>query len=61
MNVGVDFTKFFPHHDLWIEIGRIEMAMENLKGRAENERAMLQPRLETRMVRLRTALKGLPA
>lgn len=61
MNASVDFTRFFPHHDLLIEIGRIEMAMETLKGRAENERAMLQPRLESRMVRLRTALQGLPA
>ncbi|TAL74925.1 MAG: hypothetical protein EPN56_14450 [Rhodanobacter sp.] len=61
MSTNVDFTKFFPHHDLLIEIGRIEMAMENLKVRADDERATLQPRLESRMVRLRTALKGLPA
>lgn len=60
MSNNVDFTKFFPHHDLLIEIARIEMAMENLKERADNERAMLQPRLESRMVRLRTALNSLP-
>jgi Tfp pilus assembly protein FimV len=60
MGMNIDFEKFFPHHDLLIEIGRIEMAMETLQERAENERAMLQPRLESRMVRLRTALKSLP-
>lgn len=60
MGMSIDFEKFFPHHDLLIEIGRIEMAMETLDDRAENERAMLKPRLESRMVRLRTALKSLP-
>ena len=61
MGMSVDFEKFFPHHDLLIEMGRIEMAMETLQERAESERAMLQPRLESRMVRLRTALQSLPA
>jgi hypothetical protein len=60
MGMNIDFEKFFPHHDLLIEIGRIEMAMETLQDRAESERVMLQPRLESRMVRLRTALKCLP-
>jgi hypothetical protein len=60
MGVSIDFEKVFPHHDLLIEIGRIEMAMETLHERAESERAALQPRLESRIVRLRTALNSLP-
>lgn len=60
MNANADFEKFFPHHDLLIEIARVEMAMETLTERAENERVMLQPRLESRIVRLRSALQSLP-
>ncbi len=60
MGMHIDFEKFFPHHDLLIEIGRIEMAMETLEERNADERAMLKPRLESRMVRLRTALQSLP-
>lgn len=60
MSINIDLERFFPHHDLLIEIGRIEMAMETLRDRTENERAALQPRLESRMVRLRTALNSLP-
>lgn len=61
MATDVNFEKVFPHHDLLIEIGRIEMAMETLQSRAENERTMLRPKLESRMVRLRTALDSLAA
>ncbi|MBD8899611.1 hypothetical protein [Rhodanobacter sp. DHG33] len=60
MGANIDFEKVFPHHDLLIEIGRIEMAMETLEERAESERVALLPRLESRIVRLRTALSSLP-
>lgn len=61
INISASFEQFFPHHDLLIEIGKVEMAMEILQRHAEQERAMLQPRLESRIVRLRTALQSLPA
>lgn len=60
MELNFNFEPIFPHHDLLIEIGRVEMAMESLNERNERERAMLQPRLESRMVRLRSALQTLP-
>jgi hypothetical protein len=61
MNLDAGFEKVFPRHDLLVEIGKVEMAMETLQRHAEQERAMLQPRLESRIVRLRTALQSLPA
>ena len=61
VDINASFEKVFPHHDLLIEIGKVEMAMETLQRHAEQERAMLQPRLESRIVRLRTALQSLPA
>lgn len=60
MELNFNFAPIFPHHDLLIEIGRVEMAMESLRERNEREQAMLQPRLESRMVRLRSALQTLP-
>lgn len=59
MDVSIDFKAFFPHHDLLIELGRVEMAMEHLEHRAEDERRSLRPRLESRMHRLRSELDHL--
>lgn len=61
MEMRLDFEPLYPHHDLLIEIGRVEMAMEHLDERAEAERSALRPRLESRMHRLRDALEHLPA
>ncbi|PWK82107.1 hypothetical protein [Fulvimonas soli] len=59
MEVSLDFTPVYPRHDLLIEIGRIEMAMEHLAERDERERVSLKPRLESRMQRLRSELAHL--
>ena len=59
MGISSDFRQFFPHHDLLIEIGRVEMAMDHLLLRAEEEQRTLRPRLETRMHRLRDELDHL--
>ncbi|MFC5741569.1 hypothetical protein [Dyella tabacisoli] len=55
-----DFGWVHSHHDLLIEISRVEMAMEHLDARSEQERTALRPRLESRMNRLRDELKHLP-
>jgi hypothetical protein len=60
MEMLFDFEPVYPHHDLLIEIGRVEMAMDHLAERNERERVSLRPRLETRMTRLREELSHLP-
>ena len=56
MDFNFDFQPVYPHHDLLIELGRVEMAMEHLEERSENERQTLRPRLLSRMSRLRDEL-----
>lgn len=46
----------YQHHDLLIEMGKVEMAMERLQERPANDRNVLQPVLETRLIRLREEL-----
>ncbi|HEX7814692.1 hypothetical protein [Dyella sp.] len=60
MEPMLDFQPVYSHHDLLIEMGRVEMAMERLQARDEQENLALRPRLETRMKQLRHALDGLP-
>jgi hypothetical protein len=59
MELSVDFQPVYPHHDLLIELGRVEMAMDYLEERSENERQALRPRLLSRMDRLRDELARL--
>lgn len=59
MDISSDYRQFFPHHDLLIEIGRVEMAMDHLRLRADEEQRTLRPRLESRMDRLRDELDHL--
>ncbi|WP_199098261.1 hypothetical protein [Dyella sp. ASV21] len=61
MDFSVDFQPVYQHHDLLIELGRVEMAMEHLEARSENERRELRPRLLSRMHRLRDELQRLEA
>ncbi|MGN2251730.1 hypothetical protein LQ772_16285 [Frateuria edaphi] len=61
MNSTFDFQPVYPRHDLMIEIGKVQMAIEHLAARTEQERQNLRPRLETHMVRLRNALSQLAA
>ncbi|HET6806462.1 MAG TPA: hypothetical protein VFH59_13575 [Frateuria sp.] len=61
MNNVLDFHPVYPRHDLMIEIGKVQMAIEHLSARSEQERQQLRPRLESHMVRLRNALNQLAA
>jgi hypothetical protein len=47
MDMQFNFEPVYPHHDLLIELGRVEMAMESLQDRDESERGALKPRLES--------------
>lgn len=59
MELSMDLQPVFPHHDLLIELGRVEMAIDHLEERSENERQALRPRLLSRMDRLRDELARL--
>jgi hypothetical protein len=59
VELSVDFQPVYQHHDLLIELGRVEMAMEHLDERSENERQALRPRLLSRLSRLRDELERL--
>jgi hypothetical protein len=61
MNNVFDFQPVYPRHDLMIEIGKVQMAIEHLAVRSEQERQQLRPRLESHMHRLRSALNQLAA
>lgn len=61
MNNVFDFQPVYPRHDLMIEIGKVQMAMEHLAARSEQDRQQLRPRLESHMHRLRSALEQLAA
>jgi predicted nucleic acid-binding Zn-ribbon protein len=51
-----DFTPVHAHHDLLVELARVELAMERLAERDEHERETLEPRLTSRLERLRGEL-----
>ena len=57
--MGFDFERVYPHHDLLIEVGQVEMAIEGLSTREDNERGELQPGLESRLQSLLEALDHL--
>jgi hypothetical protein len=59
MDFNFDLHPVYQHHDLLIELGRVEMAMDILEERSENERQALRPRLLSRMNRLRDELARL--
>jgi hypothetical protein len=54
MDMNFDFEPVYPHHDLLVEIGEVEMAMDGLDDCDE-----LQPDLESRMSSLLEALDHL--
>ena len=59
MDMSFDFQPVYPHHDLLIELGQVEMAIDGLSEREDNERDALQPDLESRMQSLLEALDHL--
>jgi hypothetical protein len=61
MELSFNFEPVYRQHDLWMEIGRVEMAMEQLERRSDRERDTLRPRLESRRHRLLEQLQQLRA
>lgn len=49
------------HHDLLIEMGRVELAMETLSLQSGADDSLRKQRLESRMAKLQAALHRLPA
>ncbi|OOG59348.1 hypothetical protein [Rhodanobacter sp. C03] len=59
MDMNFNFEPVYPRHDLLIEIGQVEMAIDGLYEREDDERDALQPDLESRMQSLIEALDHL--
>lgn len=59
MDMSFDFHPVYPHHDLLVEIGEVEMAMDHLEDFEDEDRNSLQPDLESRMQSLLEALDHL--
>lgn len=59
MDMSFDFQPVYPRHDLMIELSQVEMAIDGLSEREDNERGELQPGLESRMQSLLEALDHL--
>ena len=59
MDMSFDFQPVYPHHDLLVEIGEVEMAMDSLSCYEDADRDSLQPDLESRMESLLEALDHL--
>jgi len=57
--MDMNFETLYPRHDLLVELGQVEMAIDSLCGRDDSERGALQPRLESRMSALLEALRDL--
>ncbi len=58
MHAVINLEPFYPHHELLIEIGRIELALEYMKSHSDSE---LRPRLESRMKSLQQQLDRMAA
>ncbi|WP_426690513.1 hypothetical protein [Rhodanobacter ginsengiterrae] len=59
MDMSFDFQPVYPRHDLLIELGQVEMDIDELYGRNDSDRDALQPDLESRMNSLLEALDHL--
>jgi hypothetical protein len=59
MDMSINFEPVYPRHDLLVELGQVEMAIDRLSERDEHQRRVLQPRLESRMSNLLDALNHL--
>lgn len=56
-----EFAPVYLRHDLMVEIGRLELAMDHLIERDPVQQEQLRPRLESRMTHLLSELDHLPA
>ena len=59
---AMSLNPLFLRHDLMIELGRLEMAMQDMRGSSVQEQATVQlEQLESRRARINEALSRLPA
>lgn len=59
---SMSFNPLFLRHDLMIELGRLEMAMDDMRQHGVQDQAQQQvAQLETRRARINEALSRLPA
>ena len=56
---SMSINPLFLLHDLMIELGRLEMAMDSARGESQRDEAIGQ--LETRCAKINEALSRLPA
>lgn len=61
MDNSNEFAPVYLRHDLMVEIGRLELAMDHLVERDTVQQDQLRPRLESRMTHLLSELDHLPA
>ena len=61
MDNSNEFTPVYLRHDLMVEIGRLELAMDHLVERDLGQQEQLRPRLQSRMSHLLSELDHLPA
>lgn len=61
MDFNNEIAPVYMHHDLLIEIGKVEMAMDYLDQHEMARQEQLLSRLQSRMSRLRDELMQLPA
>ena len=59
MDNSNEFAPVYLRHDLMVEIGRLEMAMEHLVDRDVAQQEQIRPRLESRMTHLLSELDHL--
>lgn len=59
MSMNSSYAPLYPHHDLLMEIGQIELAMDDFDDAEGNEHDGRQPELQTRMDSLLEALDHL--
>ena len=58
----MSLNPLFLRHDLMIELGRLEMAMQDMRGVSAQDQATIQlDQLESRRARINEALSRLPA
>jgi hypothetical protein len=59
---SMNLNPLFLRHDLMIELGRLEMAMQDMRSAAAMDQATAQlQQLESRRARINEALSRLPA
>ncbi|MBW8076425.1 MULTISPECIES: hypothetical protein [Metallibacterium] len=59
--ISIDLQMIRQRHDLMVEVGTLELALDALKQRREEDRVKLLPQIHARMQKLNETLAHLPA